>query len=195
MKKRSSSTFQSIAKLTATEAFNWIEHILEDETQEFTPSSVSVCAIVTNEIGRTVKKGITVKKRKKIIPSKTTPFSHFRQKQKKSSQLFRSLRSRPPTRTRFTGLGKYTTNGQLNVLQCSFRTTRLKKKTFLRFICWLKFLIEHSFAGLWLRIIDSRLYQSTSPARFVKMAKSGKVTAVFSQMNNSDGRNKKDNLF
>ena len=135
------------------------------------------------------------KEQKKKIPSKTTPFSHFRQKQKKSSQLFRSLRSRPPTRTRFTGLGKYTTNGQLNVLQCSFRTTRLKKKMFLRFICWLKFLIEHSFAGLWLRIINSIPYQSTSPARFVKMAKSGKVTAVLSQMNNSDGRNKKDNLF
>lgn len=68
------------------------------------------------------------KEQKKNIPSKTTPFSHFRQKQKKSSQLFRSLRSRPPTRTRFTGLGKYTTNGQLNVSQCSFGTTRLKKK-------------------------------------------------------------------
>ena len=64
MEKRSSSIFQSIAKLTAAEAFNWTEHIFDDETKEFTPSSVSVCAIVTNEIGRAVKKGITVKKSK-----------------------------------------------------------------------------------------------------------------------------------
>lgn len=88
-----------------------------------------------------------------IIPSKTTPFSHFRQKKKVKSTV--SLFAKKISDQN----SLYLTGTQLTVSQCCFGTARFKQRTFSGFICWLKFPIEYSFAGLWMRIIISSLYQ------------------------------------